>query len=82
MEDEAGHMKHHTIDGNIYWYFGLCVSFLIYFGNALIDDLYVPTLFRLRSSRISRASLVGRVYQLILTIFRVLLHLPRSEGTI
>lgn len=82
MKDKIGDKQHHTIDGNIYWYFGLCVSFSFHFGNALIDDLYVPTLSRLRSSRFSRASLVGRVYQLILTIFHVLLHMPRSEETI
>lgn len=81
MEDEAGHEHHHTIDSNIFWFFSVCVSFLLYFCNALTDDSRVPTLFSLGSSNTSRASPTGRVYRLILRICCVLLHFPRLEGT-
>lgn len=72
---------HHTFDSNIYWSFSVCVSFSLHFCNTLTDDLFVPTLFRLGSSSTSHASSIGRVYQSILRICRVLLHFPHLEGT-
>lgn len=42
MEDEAGHRKHHTTDGTIFWTFNLSVSFLFYHYNVITYDSCVP----------------------------------------
>lgn len=39
--DEVDDRQHHITDGNINWSFSVCVSFSLYFCNALIDDLFV-----------------------------------------
>lgn len=84
MEDEVGHRKRDTIEGNNYCSFNVSLSFSFHLHAKLLLMIRVihTFYFRLGSSSTSRASPFERVLRLTLRICHILLLFPthRKSG--